>query len=94
MAPWDFHDTQDEPLPRTYCITRTLLQMEEKKVVDEVVEHMMNLIKGYFKNLLKNNLVKHLLLKGKPLQMKKCLKNISMKKVSKKIPMKFLMLKT
>jgi hypothetical protein len=38
--------------------------------------------------------VKHLLLKGKPLQMKKCLKNISMKKFSKKIPMKFLMLKT
>jgi hypothetical protein len=46
MAPWDFHDTQDEPLPRTYRITRTLLQMEEKKVVDEVVEHLMSLIKG------------------------------------------------
>jgi hypothetical protein len=41
-----FHDTQDEPFPKTYHITRTLLQMEKKKVVDEVVEHMMSLIKG------------------------------------------------
>jgi hypothetical protein len=33
------------PLPKTYHITRTLLQMEMKKFVDEVVKHMMNLIR-------------------------------------------------
>ena len=38
MAPWD------EPLPKTYRVLRTLLQREVKKVVDEVVNHMMNLI--------------------------------------------------
>jgi hypothetical protein len=45
MAPWDFHDTQDEPLPRTYGITRTLLQMEEKKVVEvQMKKWLMNQI--------------------------------------------------
>jgi hypothetical protein len=78
MAPWD------KPLPRTYRISRTLLQVEKKKDVDDVVKHMMNLIREFPKNLLKKNLMKHLLLKRNPLQMKRCLKNKSMKKVTKK----------
>jgi hypothetical protein len=39
MAPWD------EPLPRSFHVSRIHLQMEEKKVVDEAIKNMMNLIR-------------------------------------------------
>jgi len=40
MAHWN------EPFPRAYCISKEILHTEEEKVVNEVVEHLMNLLKG------------------------------------------------
>jgi uncharacterized protein (UPF0305 family) len=87
MAPWD------EPFPITYCISRTLLQMEANKYIDEAIKYMMNLIRELSQESIEEK-IDEAPLTEKPLQMKKHLKNKSVKKVTKKTPMNFLTLKT
>jgi hypothetical protein len=88
MAPWD------EPFPKTYRIKRTLLQMEKKKSTDEATEHLMNIIKGSPQEYIEEKFGEAPLTEEKSLADEEILEEHIYEEISKKISMKFLMLKT
>jgi hypothetical protein len=61
MEPWDY------PFPITYHIMRTLFQMEKKKIINEAIEHLMNLIKGSLQESIEEQFGEAPLTKGKAL---------------------------